>query len=276
MQRDWMRALFTAIKPRSVGQPPDPARIPARKRPTAPPFRFGWTTVWPGTYLGYVPDRYWANRASYLALGGASAKLDIEKFTNGNEKNNCGDLARYYTFCLIFDQIVKEKLEGDLVELGVYKGNTASLLAEIARHLGRTAYLLDTYQGFPKQDLTGINAGMEVSLTETSLEQVRALVGDANVRFIQGYFPETASRLPENASYCLVHLDCDLYAPFHAALRYFYPRLVPGGFLVMHDYASLSWDRGPEQAIDEFFEDKPEKIMPIPDKSGTAVIRKMQ
>jgi hypothetical protein len=275
MQGYWIRALFNAIKPRTVSQPSDPARARPRKRPTAPPFRFGWTTVWPGTYISYVPDRYWANRADYAALGGASAKLDIKKFIEGSQKNNCGDLARYYTFCLIFDQIVKEKLEGDLVELGVYRGNTGSLLAEIARHLGRTAYLLDTYQGFPKQDLVGINAGMAASFTETSLEAVRDLVGDENVRFIQGYFPETASQLPENASYCLVHLDCDLYAPFHAALAYFYPRLVPGGFLIMHDYSSLSWERGPERAVDEFFAGKPEKIIPIPDKSGTVVIRKM-
>ena len=245
-----------------------------RKRLTAPPFRLGWTTIWPGTYIGYIPDRYWANLRAYTAQGGASTKLDIKKFIKGTEKNNCGDLPRYYTFCLIFDQIVKEKLEGDFLELGVYKGNTGSLLAEMARHLGRTAYLLDTYQGFPKQDLAGINVDMEVSLTETSLEAVRDLVGDANVRFIEGYFPNTAEQLPASASYCLVHLDCDLYAPFHAALRYFYPRLVPGGFLVMHDYSSLSWGRGPEQAIDEFLADKPEKVVPIPDKSGTVVMRK--
>jgi Macrocin-O-methyltransferase (TylF) len=70
-----------------------------------------------------------------------------------------------------------------------------------------------------------------------------------------------------------VHLDCDLYAPFAAGLRYFNPRLVEGGFLIMHDYSSLYW-AGAEQAIDEFFADLPEKPIPIPDKSGTAVIRK--
>jgi O-methyltransferase len=246
-----------------------------RKRLTAPPFRLGWSSIWPGTHIGYIPDRYWANLESYIADGGASSSLDVKKFIKGNKKNNCGDLARYYMFRLIFDQIKKEKLEGDLLELGVYKGNTASLLAEMARHLGRTAYLLDTYGGFPKQDLTGVNAGMEASFAETSLESVRELVGDQNVSFIQGRFPETAAQLPDNASYCLVHLDCDLYAPFQAALKYFYPRLVPGGFLVAHDYSSLSWHRGPEQAIDEFLADKPERIVPIPDKSGTAIMRKL-
>jgi len=75
-------------------------------------------------------------------------------------------------------------------------------------------------------------------------------------------------------SFCLVHLDCDLYAPFQAALRYFYPRLVSGGFLILHDYANAHW-KGAEKAVDEFFADKPEKVIPIPDKSGTAVLRKI-
>jgi O-methyltransferase len=50
--------------------------------------------------------------------------------------------------------------------------------------------------------------------------------------------------------------------------------VVKGGFLVMHDYSSLWWD-GVEKAVDEFFAVKPEKVIPIPDKSGTAVIRKI-
>jgi O-methyltransferase len=59
-----------------------------------------------------------------------------------------------------------------------------------------------------------------------------------------------------------------------AALEYFYPRLVPGGFFILHDYSSLYWD-GAEKAIDEFLADKPERVMPIPDKSGTVVVRKV-
>jgi len=72
----------------------------------------------------------------------------------------------------------------------------------------------------------------------------------------------------------LVHIDCDLYAPVDAALRYFYPRLITGGFLVIHDYLNFFWN-GVGRAVDEFFADKPEKLVPIPDKSGTAVIRKL-
>jgi O-methyltransferase len=70
-----------------------------------------------------------------------------------------------------------------------------------------------------------------------------------------------------------VHLDCDLYIPTRAGLEFFYPKLVTGGFLIMHDYMSLYWD-GIEKAINEFSSTSPERFIPILDKSGTIAIRK--
>lgn len=58
-----------------------------------------------------------------------------------------------------------------------------------------------------------------------------------------------------------------------AALDYFYPRMVPGGFLIVHDYGSLHWN-GAEQAVDAFFADKPESVVPLPDQAGSVVVRK--
>ncbi len=42
---------------------------------------------------------------------------------------------------------------------------------------------------------------------------------------------------------------------------------------MMHDYMSMYWN-GVERAVDDFFADKQEAIVPVPDKSGTVVIRK--
>jgi hypothetical protein len=70
-----------------------------------------------------------------------------------------------------------------------------------------------------------------------------------------------------------VHIDCDLYEPIRAALEYFYPRMVPGGYIVMHDYTSMAWN-GAERAIDEFFADKPESVIPLPDGAGSCVARR--
>jgi hypothetical protein len=240
----------------------------------APPFRFGTTSLWPGTYIAYTPDRYNLNLETYVHRGGEFGPQCIEGFIHGNEANNSGDMPRYFSLTLICDQIIKEGLIGQIAELGVYKGNTAILLATLARKLRSTAYLLDTYEGFDAADLVGIDADKSRVFADTSLEAVRSLVGERNVRYVKGHFPDSASSLPPDVRFCLVHIDCDLYSPFTAALHYFYPRLIRGGFLVMHDYSGSYWN-GAEKAIDEFFSGKPERIVPIPDKSGTAVVRKL-
>lgn len=239
------------------------------------PFRLGVTTITPGTYVAYKPDRYSDKYDIYLKRVGRDIVPGIKKFFFDNKLRNSGDLTRYYFLNLVIDQILKENVKGDLAELGVFKGNTAFLLAETAARIGTTAYLFDTFQGFAEDDLKGVDEGkVDYSFKNNSLAAVRSLVGDQNVKYVQGYFPDTTAQIPDNLSFCLVHIDCDLYAPFCAALRYFYDRLAPGGFLIMHDYSSLHWD-GAEKAVDEFFAGKPEKVVPIPDKSGTAVIRKV-
>lgn len=228
---------------------------------------------WPARYRADPPQRYTQNWHRYLAQGGALRPLDlVEKYVAGNQDNRA-DMARFFLFCLVCDQMEKEGLRGDLAELGVYKGNTAALLAWLARRIGTTAYLFDTFGGFAPGDLRGIDADKRMQFADTSLAAVRALVGEANVRFVVGHFPATAAAIPEGCRFALVHLDCDLYEPLRAALAYFYPRMLPGGFLLMHDYSSLHWN-GAERAIDEFFADKAEYIIPVPDGAGTVIVRK--
>ena len=142
---------------------------------------------------------------------------DVQGFTAGGM--NRDDMARFYFFSLAFDQICKEEVAGDLAELGVYKGHTATLIATMARRLGRTAWLFDTFEGFSERDLQGIDVAVQgATFDDTSLEAVRAAVGETNVRFVKGYFPDTAIEVPADASFCLVHIDCDLYAPIISSL----------------------------------------------------------
>jgi hypothetical protein len=182
---------------------------------------------WP--YTADPPQRYLGKH--YLRRGGVVLLEDfISGFVAGGENHH--DMARFFFFCLTFDQLVREGVDGDLVELGAYKGHTATLLAKMARKLGTTAYILDTFTGFDPADVVGVDASVNVTqFRDTSLEAVRALVGEDNVRYIKGRFPQTAGQLPADGRYCLVHIDCDLYAPIFSALQYFYPRVVPGGFL---------------------------------------------
>jgi hypothetical protein len=177
------------------------------------------------------------------------------------------DMGRFYFFCLVLDQLKKERLIEDVAELGVYKGHTAAWLASIARRLGTAAYLLDTFEGFHADDLTGIDVNKIPGLPTPRLTPSELSSG----RTMCVTLRDASQALP--ARFSLVHIDCDLYEPVSAGLQYFYPRLIPGGFLIVHDYSSLCWD-GAERAVDEFFADKPECLVPLTDSAGSVVIRK--
>jgi len=225
--------------------------------------------AWP--YKELRPQRYNSSYKTYRARGGI---IDIADFAKRYTKSSfLPDPVRFFLLCHIFDQIKKEGLDGDFVEIGVYKGDTATLLAEAARKLDKIAYLLDTFEGFDAKDFVGIDNGRKITFADTSLEAVRQRVGDENTKLIQGYFPATAESLPADGRYALVHVDCDLFQPIMNSLEYFYPRMVPGGFIVVHDYNSFGWD-GAEKAVDQFFANRPECVVPVPDGCGSVVIRK--
>ena len=227
-------------------------------------------TAWP--FKIARPQRYATQYDQYLKRGGAIKLGRLAKlYTEGVPPE---DPARLFLFCHIFDQIVKERLDGDLAEVGVYKGDTAAILAEFSRILSKTVFLCDTFEGFDTQDFRGIDDGRVASaFRDTSLEAVQKRIGDENVKYVPGYFPASTVQLPDENRYCLVHIDCDLYQPIIESLNYFYPRVVPGGFIVVHDYNSLAWN-GAEKAVDDFFSGMAESVVPIPDSGGSVVVRK--
>jgi O-methyltransferase len=232
---------------------------------------------WPGTDLSYVPDRYdpvGGNAERQRSERTFYDEGDFARYIAGNEENNRGDVARWYFLNLTIEQLLKEGLAGDVAELGVYKGNTAAILSRYAERIGGKCYLFDTFEGFSGRDLEGVDASAPRAFEDARFDDVRRLVDSPAAVYVQGWFPDSLAQLADDPRFALVHIDCDLYKPMKSGLEYFYPRLVPGGVLVMHDYMSLCW-RGIEQAVDEFFAGKPERLVCIPDKSGTVVVRKV-
>ena len=220
-----------------------------------------------GTFLGETPARYGMEFDQYRAKGGLCDP-------SGNPISySYGDPVRFFFLCMAFDLIQSEKLSGDIAELGVYRGDTAVLLADFARKLNCTAYLLDTFEGFDDRDLPPSEKHLSGRFGETSVAIVSERVGTDNTRLIRGYFPDSADQLPVDGQYCLVHIDADLDAPITAGLEYFYPRVVDGGFIIVHDYMSMCWE-GATSAVDRFLKDKPEFVVPIPDLAGTVAFRK--
>lgn len=161
-------------------------------------------------------------------------------------------------------------LEGAVAEVGVYRGGSAKLLCKTK---GKAPlYLFDTFEGLPS--LVAGNEGVfsEGDFNDTSMEDVRKyLDGYENVHFYKGYFPDSALNTPvENLRYRFVHLDVDIEESTFKALEFFYPRMMPSGVIISHDYKRLSAP-GVKRAYDAFFKDKPERVIPLWDTQCVVV-----
>ncbi len=180
------------------------------------------------------------------------------------------DDVRYATLALAIQRIEDDRIAGSFAELGVYQGVTSAFIHRQSPQ--RRLYLFDTFEGFPSQDL---EVKEDKRFRNTSQELVARVVGDTqNIVFRKGYFPATAAGL-EGESFALIMLDLDLYRPALEVFRFFYPRMVRGGYFFMHDYNSTESDRAISRAAHEFMADKPELLIEIPDFHGSALFRKV-
>lgn len=217
----------------------------------------------------------WNPDASYEKAGHPEMVTLSKAWVRGNLLNNAGDITRLYSFILNIKQMLAENIEGDFAELGVWRGNSAAVLAHFASKHRKKCFLFDTFSGFDERDFSGVDADQTKSFSNTSLEFVKTTVGDnSSAVFVPGYFPDSITRdLQLSSTFSFVSIDCDLYEPMKAALAFFYPRMSKGGVLFLHDYSSGLWN-GATKAIDEFVRLESEFPILLPDKSGTAVIRK--
>lgn len=145
---------------------------------------------------------------------------------------------------------------------------------------GASLYCFDTFTGFPEisvqKELGTTGHAVSVgTFSDTSQAKVEhAIAGRTSPPCLvlrAGEFPATFMGL-EDRQWRFVLLDADLYAPIKAGLETFWPRLVPGGFILCHD--CLSGYPGVRKAVDEFFD--PLGIVPVPwpDRVGPAVVGK--
>ena len=153
-------------------------------------------------------------------------------------------------------RIEEERIAGDVIECGVYKGGTAAVLARVAAKskMARTVWLFDSFQGMPPTtELDGDAAKEWVGKLATSPEDVRRVLegNGANlerVRIVAGMFQETFEQvsIPQVA---LLNIDCDWYESVKLCLNKFYDCVTPGGFISFDDYGY--WP-GCKLAVDEF------------------------
>ena len=176
---------------------------------------------------------------------------------------------------LMSREIKRYGIEGNTAELGVYKGDFAKLINKFFPD--RKLYLFDTFEGFDKKDTNaekekGIESETEHDFSLTSEKLVLSkMEHPENCIVRKGWFPDTAEGIDEK--FCFVSIDADLYQPILAGLEFFYPRLVHGGAIMIHDF-NYDGYKGSREAVTEFCGRNNIGYVCIPDSYGSAVITK--
>jgi O-methyltransferase len=134
--------------------------------------------------------------------------------------------------------------EGDLLEVGVWRGGTGAIIAKKARLAGiqNPVYLCDTFKGVVKAgSLDAFYTGGEHA--DTTKEGVIDLMDRMNlegVRVLEGIFPDDCRHLLEGRSFRFCHIDVDVYQSARDITEWIWPRLVPHGAIVYDDYGFRS------------------------------------
>jgi len=151
------------------------------------------------------------------------------------------------------------KIEGDVAEVGVYKGGSAKLICEAREN--KTVHFFDTFTGIPAVSDFDDKHFVRPGEYSAPLKDVKNYLKKyEKVYFYQGIFPDTAKHVNKKR-FSFVHIDVDTYESTRDCLQFFYPRMSMGGVIISHDYLLSP---GVTKAIDEFFKDKPEPILELP------------
>lgn len=200
---------------------------------------------------------------------------------------------RQYALYQAVQYVADNHIEGDIVECGVWKGGS-SMISALAlkekKQTDRKLYLYDTFAGMSaptKEDVSlhGTKAqGKWESLADgdknlwdyASLQEVKdnlAATGypKENLIFVPGKVEDTIpATMPERIA--VLRLDTDWYASTKHELEYLFPRLVPGGVLIIDDYGH--W-KGARQAVDEYLATQPPLFLARIDYTGRIGIKAM-
>lgn len=156
-------------------------------------------------------------------------------------------MARLDNFQWCIETVLEDKIPGDIIETGAWRGGACILARAVLAAYGvtdRTVWAADSFAGLPRPDPrypadTGADfhkdLQLAVSISDVKENFLRYGLLDDQVQFLVGWFKDTLPTAPiEELS--VARLDGDMYESTIQALEILYPKLSPGGFLIVDDY----------------------------------------
>jgi hypothetical protein len=146
------------------------------------------------------------------------------------------------------ESVLRDKVPGDFIETGVWRGGACIFMRGVLRAHGvddRRVYVADSFQGLPAPDaekyphdggdLHHLHRFLSVSEDQVRKNFERYGLLDERVVFLKGWFRDTLPKAGIRAL-SLLRLDGDMYESTMDALNALYPKLSPGGYCIIDDY----------------------------------------
>lgn len=163
------------------------------------------------------------------------------------------------------------KVKGDIIEFGVYKGNSLIRLIsfnKIFNKKKKSVFAFDVFHKFPagtykKDELQRkkfIKDAGENSISKHKLENILKKKNLKNFKLIKGDVLKTAPNFlkkNKNLNFSFINLDLDLYEPSLLVLENFYPKLTKNGIIMLDNFNEFF---GETKAVKEFCKRKKVKI----------------
>jgi hypothetical protein len=150
------------------------------------------------------------------------------------------------------EDVLARNVRGDVVEAGTWRGGAGIFLRAILKAYGaadRSVWIADSFEGLPSPDEEQFPADagyylhphpfLAVSLDQVKLAFSRFGLLDDQVNFVKGWFKDTLPKLCDNR-WSVIRIDADLYESTMDALKFLYPNLSPGGYVIIDDYGGLA------------------------------------
>ncbi|MFC1823054.1 TylF/MycF/NovP-related O-methyltransferase [Thermodesulfobacteriota bacterium] len=186
------------------------------------------------------------------------------KKANSVSADNFAKQCRFFSLQQLVEFVLSKDLRGDFVECGCWKGHSAYVISKILFDNNASKklqfHIFDSFQGLSDKGLEDKNERWEQNDEDIKHEkqQLSAAEDEAKntladfefVRLYKGWIPNRFWEI-KNKHFSFVHIVVDLYQPTMDSLIFFYPRLLPGGVVVISDYGYTQFP-GVKKAVDEF------------------------
>ncbi len=189
------------------------------------------------------------------AMEGLASEYDPALRENGQDwprsAHSMMGLKRLQNLRELAEAALREGVAGDFIETGVWRGGGCILMRGVLAAYGvtnRTVYVADSFRGLPEAqaDRYPADAGStfhtfeQLAVSRAAVEDAFRAYGqlDRQVAFVEGWFEDTLPKLPA-PRLALLRLDGDLYSSTIQALDALYPRLSPGGYVIVDDYGAV-------------------------------------